>query len=161
MCSSDLEKHLSTAKPWLDILIDQSRSASPVELEEFLKIITLYLTDLPDGLQSRYLAQVEKKLNISRRDLKRLMNQQEDNNGSLYSEIRERRLHFMGDPLGPFQRRSGLAFLVGLGRLAELEGEAEVMPVLLQARTVDLLEPFPIDLRQLVRPHGSLDLLEC
>src|SRR5690606_35255827 len=45
-----LEKHLSAAKPWLDILIDQSRSASPVELEEFLKAITGYLTDLPDGL---------------------------------------------------------------------------------------------------------------
>ncbi|MBK9604776.1 MAG: DUF927 domain-containing protein [Anaerolineales bacterium] len=110
-----LEKHLSTAKPWLDILIDQSRSASPVELEEFLKEITVYLSDLPDGLQSRYLAQVEKKLNISRRDLKRLMNQQEDNNGSLYSEIRERRLHFMGDPLGNFWARISHELMVDDG----------------------------------------------
>jgi hypothetical protein len=110
-----LEKHLSTAKPWLDLLIDLSRSVSPMELEESLNIIAKYLSRLPDGLQSRYLSQVEKKLNLSRRDIKRLMNQQDDNDGSLYSEIRERRLHFMGDPLGNFWARISHELMVDDG----------------------------------------------
>jgi hypothetical protein len=110
-----LEKHLSTAKPWLELLIDQSRSVSPMELEESLNAIARYLNRLPDGLQSRYLAQVEKKLSISRRDIKKLMNQHEDEGGLLYSEIRERRLHFMGDPLGNFWARISHELMVDDG----------------------------------------------
>jgi len=33
------------------------------------------------------------------------MNQREEENGNLYSEIREHRLHFIGDPLGNFWAR--------------------------------------------------------
>ena len=36
-----LEKHLSGAKPWLDILIDQGRSLPPVELNETLNSIAV------------------------------------------------------------------------------------------------------------------------
>lgn len=110
-----LEKHLSGAKPWLDILIDQSRSLSPVEFDEALNLIAGHLSELPDALRSRYISIVEKKLNITRRDLRELMNQHDDGEGALYSEIRERRLHFMGDPLGNFWARISHELMVDDG----------------------------------------------
>jgi 5S rRNA maturation endonuclease (ribonuclease M5) len=110
-----LEKHLTGAKPWLDILIDQSRSLSPVELNEALNAIARHLSQLPDTLQSRYISLVEKKFNIPRRDLKGLLNHHEENNGGLYSEIRERRLHFMGEPLGNFWARISHELMVDDG----------------------------------------------
>ncbi|MFT3893096.1 MAG: CHC2 zinc finger domain-containing protein [Anaerolineales bacterium] len=110
-----LEKHLSNAKPWLDILIDQSRSLSPMEFDETLNLIACHLSELPDALRSRYLSIVEKKLNVTRRDLKELMNQHKDDDGALYSEIRERRLHFMGDPLGNFWARISHELMVDDG----------------------------------------------
>ena len=110
-----LEKHLSNAKPWLDLLIEHSRTLSPVELDESLQAITRHIVDLPDTLQSRYVSLVEKKLNITRRNLIGLMNQHEKNNENLYSEIRERRLHFMGDPLGNFWARISHELMVDDG----------------------------------------------
>jgi len=110
-----LEKHLSSAKPWLDILIDHSRTVSPMELDESLQAITRHITSLPDTLRSRYVSLIEKKLSISRRDLKGLMNQHEEENGNLYSDIRERRLHFMGDPLGNFWARISHELMVDDG----------------------------------------------
>lgn len=110
-----LEKHFSGAKPWLDILIDQSRSLSPVEFDEALNLIAHHLSVLPDALRSRYISIVEKKLNITRRDLKELVNQHEDGDDALYSEIRERRLHFMGDPLGNFWARISNELMVDDG----------------------------------------------
>ena len=110
-----LEKHLSGAKPWLDILIDQGRSLSPVELDEVLNSIAKHLSTLPDTLQSRYMSLVEKKLNIPRRDLKGLINHHEENNGNSYSEIKERRLHFMGEPLGNFWARISHELMVDDG----------------------------------------------
>lgn len=91
-----LEKHLSNAKPWLDILIDHSRTLSPLELDENLQAITRHITNLPDTLRSRYVSQIEKKLSIPKRDLKSLMNQREEENGYLDSEIRERPAAFQG-----------------------------------------------------------------
>jgi DNA primase len=70
-----LEKHLSIAKPWLELLIEESRSIPPVELDEALQSIAKTLSELPEALQSRYFSQIEKRLNLSRRDIKRLMNQ--------------------------------------------------------------------------------------
>jgi hypothetical protein len=111
----NLEKHLSGARPWLDILIDQSRSLAPVEFDEALNLIVDHIRELPDTIQSRYVSLVEKKLNVSRRDLRGLMNHHEDGNGNLYSEIRERRLHFMGDPLGNFWARISHELMVDDG----------------------------------------------
>ena len=111
----NLEKHLTSAKSWLDLLIDQSRSASPMELNDNIRAITMYLSELPDALQSRYLNQVEKKLNLSRRDLKRLLSQQENQINALYSEIKERRLHFMGEPLCNFWARISHELMVDDG----------------------------------------------
>ncbi len=110
-----LEKHISKAKPWLEILIDQSRSVSPVEFDENLKIITCHLGTLPETLQSHYSNQIERKLNVGKRDLKRLMNQQSNHHGALYSEIKERRLHFMGEPLGNFWARISHELMVDDG----------------------------------------------
>lgn len=110
-----LEKHLSGAKPWLDILIDQGRSLPPVELNETLNSIASHLSTLSGTLQSRYISLVEKKLNIPRRDLKELMKHHEENTGNSYSEIRERRLHFMGEPLGNFWARISHELMVDDG----------------------------------------------
>lgn len=110
-----LEKHLSGAKPWLDILIDQGRSLPPVELNETLNSIAGHLSTLSGTLQSRYISLVEKKLNIPRRDLKGLMKHHEENTGNSYSEIRERQLHFMGEPLGNFWARISHELMVDDG----------------------------------------------
>ena len=110
-----LANHLATAKPWLDVLIEQSRSVAPVELDDHLQAITNLVSTLPETLQPRYFTLIEKKLNLSRRDIKRLMNQQNHHDGALYSEIKERRLHFMGEPLGNFWARISHELMVDDG----------------------------------------------
>ena len=82
-----LEKHFSNAKPWLDLMIDHSRTLSPVELDEALRAITRHIADLPDTLQSRYASLVEKKLNVTKRNLKDLMKKYDTPDANLYSEI--------------------------------------------------------------------------
>jgi 5S rRNA maturation endonuclease (ribonuclease M5) len=147
-----LEKHLSNAKPWLDILIDHSRTLSPLELDENLQAITRHIADLPDTLRSRYSSLVEKKLAISKRDLKNLMNQREEENGYLDSEIRERRLHFKGDPLGNFWARISHELMVDDGlnpptvRYSIEGGLASgqtLQPVQVEARAFDKLDWIP------------------
>lgn len=147
-----LEKHLTNAKPWLDILIDQSRSLSPVELDETLQTITRHIADLPDTLRSRYSSLVEKKLSIPKRDLKSLMNQREEENGYLDSEIRERRLHFKGDSLGNFWARISHELMVDDGlnpptvRYSIEGGLASgqtLQPVQVEARAFDKLDWIP------------------
>lgn len=110
-----LEKHLTSAKPWLDTLIEQSRAVPPVELEDHLQAIARHLSELPEALQSRYCTQIEKKLSLSRRDIKQLMRHHDDAGEMTYSEIRERRLHFMGDPLGNFWARISHELMVDDG----------------------------------------------
>jgi DNA primase len=147
-----LEKHLSNAKPWLDILIDHSRSLSPVELNDTLNLVVGHVSQLPDPLRARYVSQIEKKLSIPKRNLKSLMNQREEENGYLDSEIRERRLHFKGDALGNFWARISHELMVddGLnpptvrysieGGLAS--GQA-LQPVQVEARAFDKLDWIP------------------
>jgi 5S rRNA maturation endonuclease (ribonuclease M5) len=147
-----LEKHLSGAKPWLDILIDHSRSLSPVELNDTLNLVVGYVSQLPDPLRARYVSLIEKKLSIPKRDLKSLMNQREEENGNLYSEIRERRLHFMGDPLGNFWARISHELMVDDGlnpptvRYSIEGGLASgqsLQPVQVEARAFDKLDWIP------------------
>lgn len=144
-----LDGHLSTAKPWLELLIEQSRSVPPAELDEHLHTITRLLGSLPGTLQSRYLTLIEKKLNLGRRDLKRLMNQHNDHDGALYSEIKERRLHFMGEPLGNFWARISHELMVDDGLNPptvrySLEGGLatgqSLPPVQVEARTFSKLD---------------------
>lgn len=144
-----LKKQLQAAKSWLDVLIDQCKSLSPMELDEAVKRIAGHLSELPGTLQARYISLVEKKLDISRHDLKSLMTHHEEKKGELYSEIRERRLHFMGDPLGNFWARISHELMVddGLnpptvrysveGGLAS--GQA-LQPVQVEARAFDKLD---------------------
>jgi hypothetical protein len=103
--ADDLKKHLQSARPWLDLLIEQGRSVSPVELDDFLKMIARQLSELPETLQSHYFTQIERKLEFGKKEIRRLMSQQDRKIGERYSEIRERRLHFMGEPLGNFWAR--------------------------------------------------------
>jgi hypothetical protein len=74
-----------------------------------------HVSQLPDTLRARYTSLIEKKLSIPKRDLKSLMNQREEENGYLDSEIRERRLHFKGDPLGNFWARISHELMVDDG----------------------------------------------
>jgi hypothetical protein len=113
--AQEVDKHLTTAKPWLEILIEQSRSVPPVELDSRLRGIARHLSELPDTLQSRYFPLVERKLNLGRRDIKRLMKGHENGNHRLYSEIKERQLHFMGEPLGNFWARISHELIVDDG----------------------------------------------
>lgn len=115
MTVQKVDEHLSTAKPWLDLLIEQSRSAPPVELDSRLQGIARHLSELPGTLQARYFPLVERKLKLGRRDVKRLMKGQENGNHRLYSEIKERQLHFMGEPLGNFWARISHELIVDDG----------------------------------------------
>ena len=115
MTAQEVDKHLSTAKPWLDLLIEESCSVPPVELDNRLQGIARHLSELSDTLQSRYFPLVERKLKLGRRDIKRLMKQQENGNHRLYSEIKERQLHFMGEPLGNFWARISHELIVDDG----------------------------------------------
>lgn len=147
-----LEKHLCGAKPWLDILIDQSKSLSPVELNDTLNLVVGHVSQLPDPLRARYTSLIEKKLSIPKRDLKSLMNQREEENGYLDSEIRERRLHFKGDPLGNFWARISHELMVDDGlnpptvRYSIEGGLASgqsLQPVQVEARAFDKLDWIP------------------
>ena len=86
-----------------------------MELDSRLQGIARHLSELPDTLQSRYFPLVERKLKLGRRDIKRLMKQQENGNHRLYSEIKERQLHFMGEPLGNFWARISHELIVDDG----------------------------------------------
>jgi len=147
-----LEKHLSNAKPWLDILIDQSKSLSPVELNDTLNMVVGHVSHLPDPLRARYASLIEKKLFIPKRDLKSLMNQREEENGYLDSEIRERRLHFKGDPLGNFWARISHELMVDDGLNPptvrySIEGGLTsgqtLQPIQVEARAFDKLDWIP------------------
>ena len=147
-----MEKHLASSKPWLDQMIDHSRTLSPIELDENLQAITRHIADLPDTLRSRYTSLIEKKLSIPKRDLKSLMNQHEEENGYLDSEIRERRLHFKGDPLGNFWARISHELMVddGLypptvryGIEGGLASGQSLQPVQVEARAFDKLDWIP------------------
>lgn len=100
--ASAWRKHQSAASPWLEVLIEQARLAPPVEQAEQIRNVLDLLAGLPETLQARYSNQLERKLGLTRRDLRRMMKQSEQ---AAYAEIKERRLHFMGEPLGNFWAR--------------------------------------------------------
>ncbi|MGC1379305.1 MAG: CHC2 zinc finger domain-containing protein [Anaerolineales bacterium] len=110
-----LDKHLASAQPWLDVLIEQARSAPLIELDSHLQVIAVHLGSLPETLQARYCSAIERKFDLSKRDIKRLMKQNEPGADLLYSEIKEGRLHFMGEPLGNFWARISHELIVDDG----------------------------------------------
>ena len=110
-----LEKHLASAQTWLDVLIEQARSAPPLELDSRLQDVAAHLSCLPETLQSRYFSTIERKFDLSRRDIKRLMKQSEPGVDLLYSEVKDGRLHFMGEPLGNFWARISHELIVDDG----------------------------------------------
>lgn len=100
-----LEKVLSTAKPWLDLLIERSRSIPPTQLDEHIQAMAAHLGQLPATLQTQYISQIERKLKLGKREIRKWMNRRPERDIAIYSEIKENRLHFMGEPLGNFWAR--------------------------------------------------------
>ena len=152
MTAQKLEQHLTASKPWLDLLIEQSRSASPSELDDQMQLITRHLSELPDMVQSRYINLIERKLNLGKKDIKRLMSQQEDTDGAQYSEIKDERLHFMGDPLGNFWAKISHVLMVDDGLNPPtvrysinggLAGGQSLQPVQIDARSFSKLDWIP------------------
>ena len=65
-------------------MIDHSRTLSPLELDENLQAITRHITNLPDTAAD--MRPDREKLFISKRDLKSLMNQHEEENGNVFRD---------------------------------------------------------------------------
>jgi DNA primase catalytic core len=100
------ESHLSTAQPYLDLLIEQISSLPIVEQDEQIQKVTRFLRDMPDTLQTRYMNQLERKFGLGRKELRKMMRGEDQGANNLsYAEIKDKRLHFMGDPLGNFWAR--------------------------------------------------------
>ncbi len=110
-----LEKYLASAQTWLDVLIEQARCAPLLELDSRLQGIAVHLGGLSETLQARYCNAIERKFNLNRRDIKRLMKQNEPTADMQYSEIKESRLHFMSEPLGNFWARISHELMVDDG----------------------------------------------
>lgn len=97
-----LEKFLSGARPWLELLIEQAHKAPPVELEPRLQAIAQHIRALPETLQSRYLSSLERRFKLRRSELKRLLQQAETSSQPVYAAIKDGQLRFMGELLGNF-----------------------------------------------------------
>ena len=145
-----LEKHLASAQPWLDTLIEQARSVPPTQLDSHLQDIVVHLNSLPETLQARYLSAIERKFDLSKRDIKRLMKQNEPD--LIYSEVKEGRLHFMGEPLGNFWARISHELIVDDGLNPPtvrysinggLAGDQSLQPVQVEARSFGNLDWIP------------------
>ncbi len=101
-----LAEVLKKAIPWIEMQIDRLKQADPIDLDSQLRHVAAMLPGLPDTLRNRYLRQVEKAANLSRREILALVN----NPGaapaepvdSVFADVRDGQLCFMGEPLGNF-----------------------------------------------------------
>lgn len=100
------ESHLGTAQPYLDLLVEQISSLPIVEQDEQIQKVIRFLRDMPGTLQTRYMNQLERKFGLGRKEIRKMMRGEDRNANNLsYAEIKDKRLHFMGDPLGNFWAR--------------------------------------------------------
>ena len=100
------ESQLGKARPYLDIMIEQISSMPIVEQDEHIQKVTHLLRAMPGTLQTRYMTQLERKIGLGRKEIKKLMRGEEKGaNNMSYAEIKDKCLHFMGDPLGNFWAR--------------------------------------------------------
>ncbi len=100
------KSQLAAARPYLDIMIEQISSMPIVEQDEQLQKVTHLLRDMPGTLQTRYMTLLEKKFGMGRKEIRKMMRGEEQGaNNMSYAEIRNKRLFFMGDPLGNFWAR--------------------------------------------------------
>lgn len=97
------EAQLATARPYLDIMLEQISSMPIVEQDQYIQKVTRLLRDMPGTLQTRYMTVLERKFGLGRKEIKKLMRGEEQEGSPMsYAEIKNKRLHFMGDPLGNF-----------------------------------------------------------
>jgi hypothetical protein len=100
------EAQLGTAQPYLDLLVEQISSLPIIEQDEQIQKVTHYLRDLPGTLQTRYMTLLERKFGLGRKEIRKMMRGEDQGANNLsYAEIKDKRLHFMGDPLGNFWAR--------------------------------------------------------
>lgn len=100
------ETQLATAKPYLDILLEQISSLPIVEQDEQIQKVTRLLREMPGTLQTRYMTALERKFGLGRKEIRKMMRGEEQGASNMsYAEIKDKCLHFMGDPVGNFWAR--------------------------------------------------------
>jgi DNA primase len=100
------EKHLHTARPYLDLLIAETFSLPMAAQDEHIRGILQQINQIPATLQTRYTTLLERKFGLGKKEVRRLLRGEEhDAQDMTYAEIKDGRLHFLGDPLGNFWAR--------------------------------------------------------
>ncbi|MBL6983157.1 MAG: toprim domain-containing protein [Anaerolineales bacterium] len=98
---------LQSSKPVIEERLDGLKEAAPHQIQELTGNILSMLKALPGELQPRYMSIAQRKLSMTRRELKSLMDGSESDNDEapILSSIKDGRLHFLGKPLGNFAAR--------------------------------------------------------
>jgi len=106
LTSQAWKSQLAAARPYLDIMIEQISTMPIVEQDEQLQKVTHLLRDMTGSLQTRYMTLLERKFGMGRKEIRKMMRGEEQGaNNMSYAEIKNKRLFFMGDPLGNFWAR--------------------------------------------------------
>jgi DNA primase len=100
--AADLRELLDQARTWIDILLSQAKKASPHRLDHLTRLLAAMLPQLPETLRARYSRKIQTTLGVGSRDLARLVEESVNTQETIYSEIKEGRLYFLGEPLGNF-----------------------------------------------------------
>ncbi|MBU0512935.1 MAG: DUF927 domain-containing protein, partial [Chloroflexi bacterium] len=95
---------LQASTPVLDLRIQQTKTATPHELQRLTGEILEMLTQLPKELEPRYLQKTQRALGMSRKELRALMSaeQEQGDIAPILSDVKDGRLTFLGEPLGNF-----------------------------------------------------------
>jgi len=100
------EAQLKKARPYLDIMIEQISCMPIVEQDEHIQKVVHFLAAMPATLQTRYTTVLERKFGLGRKEIRKMMRAEEQGGSHMsYAEIKDKCLHFMGDPLGNFWAR--------------------------------------------------------
>lgn len=100
--ASELGQTLGKSQPWIDILLKQAKGAPAHQLDHLTRLLAPLLAGLPETLHPHYARQVERQLGLGRRELARLTGEISSQETANYAEIKDGRLHFMGERLGNF-----------------------------------------------------------
>ena len=97
---------IQLGQPVLDQRISAIKTAPLHQLQELTGEIIALLKQLPKELEPRYLQKTQRALGMSRRELRALMKDRAENElAPQLSEIKEGRLHFLGEALGNMHLR--------------------------------------------------------
>jgi DNA primase len=100
-----IQQQFKLATPWIEIQLNQVSKASPHELQALTGEIAELLKYLPAELRPRYFRQAERKLRMSRGELRHLINEMDTarSDGELtICRIQDGRLEYLGEPLSNF-----------------------------------------------------------